>query len=205
MTYLSDVHTYEWVMIITTVIIIIAILAYPKFFTLHIIIFLFIVRIAAGSLILEKSDYVLEHGVYGGRSRSRSRGRSRSRSASSNKEKKSEYLKMSLMDPKHNLREIAKQLILLEDHMAHKPKRCIDCITKHYLMTEGLLEETITLDKAGTHVEEVREITERVKPAVMKIIDLIKSDQINDEAYQNTCQTLREVRKEIALKYVLDT
>lgn len=200
MTYLSDVHTYEWVMIITTVIIIIAILAYPKFFTLHIIIFLFIVRIAAGSLILEKSDYVLEHGVYGGGA-----GRSRSRRVSSNKEKNSEYLKMSLMDPKHNLREIAKQLILLEDHMAHKPKRCIDCITKHYLMTEGLLEETITLDKAGTHVEEVREITERVKPAVMKIIDLIKSNKINDAAYQDACQTLREVRKAIALKYVLDT
>lgn len=114
------------------------------------------------------------------------------------------YMKMDLMDPKHNLREIAKQLILLEDHMAHKNKRCVDCITKHYLMVEGLLEEAITLDKTAEHVEEVRKITEQVKPAVMSIIDLIKHKKISDKAYHETCQVLRTVRKEIALKYVLN-
>jgi hypothetical protein len=114
------------------------------------------------------------------------------------------YTKMSLMDPKHNLREIAKQLILLEDHMAHKSKRCIDCMTKHYLMIEGLLEEAISLDKTGEHIKEVRNITEQIQPAVMKIIDLVKNNKINDEEYQSTCQLLRKVRKEIAIKYVLN-
>ena len=115
------------------------------------------------------------------------------------------YMKMSLMDPKHNLREIAKQLILLEDHMAHKPKRCIDCITKHYLMVEGLLEEAVTLDKDGEHHAEIREITEAIKPAIMQIIDAIKHNKINDKLYMEACQTTRSVRKKIALKYVLNT
>jgi hypothetical protein len=114
------------------------------------------------------------------------------------------YMKMDLMDPKHNFREIAKQLILLEDHMAHKPKRCIDCITKHYLMTEGLLEEAITLDKTGEYIQEVRDITDQVKPVVMRIIDLVKKNKINDKEYELACQTLRQVRKKIALKYVMN-
>ncbi len=121
-----------------------------------------------------------------------------------NDEKDVPYMKMDLMDPKHNLREIAKQLILLEDHMAHKPKRCIDCITKHYLMTEGLLEEAITLDKTGEHIQEVRNITEQLKPVVMRIIDLIKNNKINDAEYESACQTLRNIRKKIALKYVMN-
>jgi hypothetical protein len=120
------------------------------------------------------------------------------------KEKKN-YMKMSLMDPKHNIREIAKQLILLEDHMAHKPKRCIDCLTKHYLMVEGLLEEAILLDKTGEHHKEINRMTEVVKPTMMHIIELIKNDKINDDEYHLACQKLREIRKEVALKYVLNT
>jgi len=114
------------------------------------------------------------------------------------------YTKMDLMDPKHNLREIAKQLILLEDHMAHKHKRCIDCMTKHYLMIEGLLEEAIILDKKGEHNKEIQTIMEQVQPTVMHIIDLIKKNKITDNAYQNACQVLRKIRKEISVKYVLN-
>lgn len=116
----------------------------------------------------------------------------------------SKYVKMELMDPKHNMREVAKQMILIEDHMAHKPKRCVDCLTKHYLMVEGLLEETITLDKTGEHTDEVNNIIGIVKPTMMDIIEKIKNSTIVDQDYQAACQTLRTVRKEIALKYVLN-
>jgi hypothetical protein len=51
-----------------------------------------------------------------------------------------------LMDPKFNIREVVKQLILLEDHLANKEKHCVDCITKHALAAEGLAEEAISLD-----------------------------------------------------------
>ncbi len=113
------------------------------------------------------------------------------------------YMKMELMDPKHNMREIAKQLILIEDHMAHKHKRCVDCLTKHYLMVEGLLEETITLDKTGEHIDEVNTAITTIKPVMMSIIEKIKNSTIADKDYQEACQVVRSIRKEIALKYVL--
>jgi len=51
-----------------------------------------------------------------------------------------------LTDPSFNLREICKQMILLEDHLVNPSKRCPDCITKHFLMTEALSDEIGTLD-----------------------------------------------------------
>jgi hypothetical protein len=56
-----------------------------------------------------------------------------------------------MFDPKYNMREAAKQLILLEDHIAFPTKQCPDCVRKHLLFTEGLLEEAVTLDKVGAH------------------------------------------------------
>jgi hypothetical protein len=53
-----------------------------------------------------------------------------------------------LMDPGYNLREVAKQLVLLEDHLFQEAKRCPDCIRKHFLTVEALLEEAVTLGDA---------------------------------------------------------
>jgi hypothetical protein len=49
------------------------------------------------------------------------------------------------MDPAFNMREILKQMILLEDHLVQTEKRCRDCINKHFLAIEALAEEAITL------------------------------------------------------------
>ena len=54
-----------------------------------------------------------------------------------------------ITDPLFNLREIAKQLILLEDHLGHENKRCPDCIQKHLLTIEALAEEAVSLDQSG--------------------------------------------------------
>lgn len=51
-----------------------------------------------------------------------------------------------IADPIFNLREICKQMILLEDHLVHPSKRCPDCITKHFLMIEALSDEMGSLD-----------------------------------------------------------
>lgn len=56
----------------------------------------------------------------------------------------------SLSSPEFNIREIAKQLLLLEDHLTDDEKFCNDCIRKHLLMVEALAEESMTLDKDGT-------------------------------------------------------
>jgi len=51
-----------------------------------------------------------------------------------------------LMNPLFNLREVGKQCILLEDHLNQPKKQCHDCIKKHFLHVEGLLEEANSLD-----------------------------------------------------------
>lgn len=48
-------------------------------------------------------------------------------------------------DPEYNMKEIIKQSILLEQHLADKRKRCKDCILKHFLHCQGLAEEAVML------------------------------------------------------------
>lgn len=59
------------------------------------------------------------------------------------------------MDPKYNMRQIVKQSILLEEHINNEKKRCVDCITKHFLHIIGLAEEAISLDPATPCYREV--------------------------------------------------
>lgn len=48
-------------------------------------------------------------------------------------------------DPAYNMQQIAKQSILLEEHIAEHAKRCKDCIIKHFLHIIGLAEEAVWL------------------------------------------------------------
>lgn len=45
-----------------------------------------------------------------------------------------------------NVREITKQMLLLEDHLTDDEKYCVDCIRKHLLMMEALAEEAVMMD-----------------------------------------------------------
>lgn len=60
-----------------------------------------------------------------------------------------------VMDPRYNMRQIVKQSILLEEHINNEKKRCVDCITKHFLHIIGLAEEAISLDPATPCYREV--------------------------------------------------
>ena len=51
-----------------------------------------------------------------------------------------------------NFREIAKQMLLLEDHLIHASKHCPDCIRKHLMTIEAFAEEATTLDIKGQYV-----------------------------------------------------
>jgi hypothetical protein len=48
-------------------------------------------------------------------------------------------------DAMHNVREMVKQLLLLEDHMFQQEKQCRMCIAKHMFTIEALAEEGVTL------------------------------------------------------------
>ncbi len=58
---------------------------------------------------------------------------------------------LPIFEPMHNAREIAKQLVLLEDHIIQPSKHCPDCIRKHLLTAEALAEEAVTLDTTGQY------------------------------------------------------
>lgn len=58
--------------------------------------------------------------------------------------------KWGILDPRHNLKEAAKQLLLLEDHLFNDEQWCPDCAHKHCLMIEALGDEGVSLDKGGT-------------------------------------------------------
>ena len=66
---------------------------------------------------------------------------------------------LSISDPRFNLREIAKQLLLLEQHLLESGKFCPDCITKHLLTVEALADECQALDaNQGCWCEAARQI-----------------------------------------------
>jgi len=96
----------------------------------------------------------------------------------------------TLRDPMFNARECCKELVLLEQHLLDTGKRCDDCIRKHFLTIEGLLEEATRLDKYGSYhfilhkkPDTVREITRYY---------------ITNKDYLGTAQRLRDVRKSLA-------
>jgi len=108
--------------------------------------------------------------------------------------------KLSIFDPRFNMREIAKHLLLLEDHLFHENKHCIDCISKHFLTIEAFAEETLTLDKEMKYGEEVKHVL-RVKEIMPPLIEKMKEKKANLQDYAEAAQALRVIRKPIAVKY----
>lgn len=53
--------------------------------------------------------------------------------------------------PLFNAREASKQIVLLEQHLYDPQQRCVDCIRKHFLTIEALVEEARTLDKGNAY------------------------------------------------------
>ena len=59
---------------------------------------------------------------------------------------------LDIFNPLHNVKEICKEFVLLEDHLQAPEKKCPDCIRKHLLKAEAFAEEAIALDKTGEHL-----------------------------------------------------
>jgi len=93
---------------------------------------------------------------------------------------------LPLMSPLYNMREVCKQIVLLEDHLNHPAKRCSDCISKHFLTIEALIEEAVSLDKEGEH-EDLLGL-----PALCRNM---QQRWIDGEAESGIAQDLRKIRK----------
>lgn len=70
---------------------------------------------------------------------------------------------LPVLRPCQNMRDIIKQMALLEDHMYHPQKRCPDCIRKHFLTIEGLAEECSTLCNPKNILPESRSIATKIR------------------------------------------
>jgi len=79
--------------------------------------------------------------------------------------------RMTVMDPMFNLRECAKQMILLEDHLFHAYKVCPDCIRKHLMTIEAMAEEAVTLDKMGIFQKMGEAIAEQARQWLETLTD----------------------------------
>lgn len=97
---------------------------------------------------------------------------------------------MPIFEPEHNFREIAKQLVLLEDHLVHPPKRCGDCIRKHLLTAEALAEEAATLDKTGKHTKLTSWLPGRIRGVAQRVL------AGDDKA--KLAQEVRQIRKRLS-------
>lgn len=67
---------------------------------------------------------------------------------------------LPVLNPVFNMREMCKQMVLLEDHLMQRRKRCVDCVSKHALTLEALAEEAITLDKDNKYAHLLQELPE---------------------------------------------
>jgi hypothetical protein len=100
---------------------------------------------------------------------------------------------LPIMDPKFNMRECAKQIILLEDHLFNPKKRCQDCIKKHFMTIEGLAEEASTLDKTGHVTEDANQTAHFMRQC--------QREFVTTKNYEGIGQKLRECRKPLMYKY----
>ena len=102
-----------------------------------------------------------------------------------------------VLNPEFNMREVAKQCLLLEDHINNKKKRCLDCIKKHFLMIDGLLEEAVSLEKDNKKRDYYRDLylkwVDIEKQYVNNTTDLHNMDEIS--------KTIRMFRKPLANEY----
>ena len=101
------------------------------------------------------------------------------------------------MSPLYNLREICKQIVLLEDHLNQPRKRCPDCIRKHFLTIEALFEEAVSLDKELKYTEVLDNKAEEIRKLQSVWLDTRESEHAH-RFYLILAQALRVLRKSFA-------
>jgi hypothetical protein len=102
-----------------------------------------------------------------------------------------------ILDPKFNMREVSKQCLLLEDHMNNIKKRCYDCIRKHFLIIDGLLEEAVSLEQDNASRQYYRDLHKEW----IKIEKAYAKDSQNLQNIDNISKSIRFFRKPLVEKY----
>jgi hypothetical protein len=106
-----------------------------------------------------------------------------------------------ILDPRFNLREAAKNMVLLEDHLFHEGKRCQDCILKHCLIIEGFLEEGITLDKKRQYTDILTKSLKEFRGIFRDISIKITKGNLTDSDCATFAQRIRLIRKPLCQQF----
>jgi hypothetical protein len=106
-----------------------------------------------------------------------------------------------IMDPRFNLREAAKNMILLEDHLFQNGKRCQDCILKHCLTIEGFLEEGITLDIKGEYLHILENSFNEHRKIFKEISHKKNNNTLTNEDCFRIAQNIRKIRKPLCQQF----
>lgn len=102
-----------------------------------------------------------------------------------------------MLRPYQNMRDIIKQLALLEDHLFQPQKRCKDCIRKHFLTIEALAEECVTLCRPDAILPESRNVARKVR-----ILHHAWEARPKDGSLaERTAAALRKVRKKLMTRF----
>lgn len=101
------------------------------------------------------------------------------------------------MNPLFNMREICKQLCLLEDHLNNVRKRCPDCIRKHFLTIEAFFEEAISLDKEFKYLDILEGQAQVIRDLQSTWLNIKDDEMKKRKGYLLIAQLLRDVRKEL--------
>jgi hypothetical protein len=105
-------------------------------------------------------------------------------------------------DPAYNMREIAKQSILLEEHLTIREKYCSDCIKKHFLHCIGLSEEASMLTRNPDKYLYMTEATPFYKENFNLWLKDCKSwCEESDEVRLKIAGDLRDFRKKLLSEY----
>jgi len=105
-----------------------------------------------------------------------------------------------LLEPSYNMKEVAKQTILLEEHIAFKNKRCVQCIFKHFLHIIALLNEAIWL--AMDKIHEYPLLLESPK-FYETLMETYSCNQDNEAVLLDILAKLRDHRKKIVEAYYM--
>jgi hypothetical protein len=102
---------------------------------------------------------------------------------------------LPILNPAFNLREVAKQMILLEDHLEHQGKRCGDCCIKHSLTIEALLLEAKTLDSEGKYQKIIYDTLSKYMKISKELETRVANQNLEDDWCHQNVSKIRNLRK----------
>lgn len=107
-------------------------------------------------------------------------------------------------DPAYNMREVAKQTLLLEQHLAEPRKLCRACSVKHLLLCCGLLEEAAWM--AGARAPEYPHLLD----AMAEYDRLLRTwpwrtrgSEVPDQVRREVLECLRARRRQLVDAYLM--